>query len=928
MAIQNIFVGSAANDKTGTPARQGGQIINENFAYLNGEIVKINNPDAVLKIGNIEADELNVHVDADAFEWRIDQVDFIDNPEYDVVLDAATDAYYRTDVLLGNNTGGYNIFKGDEDPVSASEPNLFPVGTIKLGLIHVFGDIITGITTDLIGYEKVTNKQNSLAIDGTGKLYPTVDAVNAEVLHKSGDESATGLKEFKTAFLVGLYRLGLFLTTGRHLSQFNAGTDQTPISICGGNSSIEYFKDASTPREAWATGMQNPSDNTDPKTSFKWFWAKPETPAIPYVKVMDLTPQGNLYTKGNLSEEILEFTPTISGQPAIIKHVKSLNIVQPIKLVIYFHGSGTNQLNPFTDTNSKYVIDKLLSEGYIVATSQAHGNAWGNQASQDDYLALYNYINTNYNITDVTYIGHSMGGLASLSMLSKNTISKAKLWYGIMPVTNLANAYSISSFVPDIETAYGFSGGVNYAAATAGYDPQLLVTATYAGKRYVMTASSSDTLVSKANNSDLFNAKMLAGSIVSSVITASGVHGDISHFIPKDVTSFIKNIVEGRGLVSEIPYFAADRVLNGDSAFTWDSVNKKLKIKTGNNGLTAAVAAMLSGSIEFANHNPSNAVPVIVSKSDTSAGLILMAATPDTNASADMILDIRENDNTDYSTLTTSGFGLTRFGTFLIKILRNGRMGIGTQTPSSQLDVMTQNAGVLTDNLTLSSNSLTVNTEVSVFFAPTTAVGNIRGARISAVNDGSNNIALKFYTGSGASITSKLMIHNTGGVSIGNATDPGAGNLSITGKASAAVAASAANDLIRKAEFDAALPISGNYTPTLTAGTNVAGFGTIFPTCFYTRIGNIVTVTAHFVVTITSSTPTFSDFEITIPVTKTVVGIANRPVGFGLGVVSGYPDVQLHVRETATNNKMKVFFLSSPTLSNECSINFSYYVGP
>ncbi|WP_295093801.1 hypothetical protein [uncultured Flavobacterium sp.] len=170
-----IFKGSAPNDKTGTPARQAADIINNNFAYLENRIVDIESPDAVLKRGDIDTSVLNVHVDADAFEWRIAQVEFLDNPVFDAVLVAATDGYYRKDVLLGNNTGGYNIFKGDEDPTSATEPNLFPAGTIKLGVIDVYGAVITGfIPVDVSGKEDKANKNqpNGYAgLDSFGRVY-------------------------------------------------------------------------------------------------------------------------------------------------------------------------------------------------------------------------------------------------------------------------------------------------------------------------------------------------------------------------------------------------------------------------------------------------------------------------------------------------------------------------------------------------------------------------------------------------------------------------------------------------------------------------------------------------------------------------------------------------------------------------------------
>jgi hypothetical protein len=55
-----------------------------------------------------------------------------------------------------------------------------------------------------------------------------------------------------------------------------------------------------------------------------------------------------------------------------------------------------------------------------------------------------------------------------------------------------------------------------------------------------------------------------------------------------------------------------------------------------------------------------------------------------------------------------------------------------------------------------------------MFFAPTTATGNIRGARITGIQeDGNNAIGLKFYTGLGASITEKMRITSAGNVGIG-----------------------------------------------------------------------------------------------------------------------------------------------------------------
>lgn len=191
MALQDINIGAAPNDKTGTPARQAGQMINQNFHYLDDKIVTIQNPDAVLKKGDIETDGLDVHVDADAFEWRIAQVDFTDNPEFDAVLDAATVGYYRKDLLLGDNEGGYHIFKGDEDPVSASEPNLIPNGTIKLGVIDVYGGTIAGTEPiDLSGYAT----KDELALEAQNRAYAD-DDINVSI--SNIENSITDLEENK-----------------------------------------------------------------------------------------------------------------------------------------------------------------------------------------------------------------------------------------------------------------------------------------------------------------------------------------------------------------------------------------------------------------------------------------------------------------------------------------------------------------------------------------------------------------------------------------------------------------------------------------------------------------------------------------------------------------------------------------------------------
>lgn len=178
----------------------------------------------------------------------------------------------------------------------------------------------------------------------------------------------------------------------------------------------------------------------------------------------------------------------------------------------------------------------------------------------------------------------------------------------------------------------------------------------------------------------------------------------------------------------------------------------------------------------------------------------------------------------------------------------------GTTLSSVRLALTSTSAGALVDIATLTNASNTTNTETGIFFAPTTATGNIRGARISAYQvTGNNDIALKFYAGNGATVAVAQTIWPTGGVSIGNTTDPGATNLSVTGtgKFGTTVGVGAATPSTSGAgiTFPATQSAStdantlddyeeGTFTPTFSGGVGVPVYTTQLGR--YTKIGRVV----------------------------------------------------------------------------------------
>ena len=213
------------------------------------------------------------------------------------------------------------------------------------------------------------------------------------------------------------------------------------------------------------------------------------------------------------------------------------NAANPTNVILYFHGSGEDQTGLTTDSLKFTVRDALINAGYILAGSNARGNNWGNQASVDDYAALDKYVRDNYNVKNVALWSQSMGGLDGLSALAQGKV-KAVGWLGTYPVCNLANLYSLGTYTSAINTAYGITGigNATYANLTWGNDPALMRGFSWRHVPMRFYASSGDTVVPKANNTDVLAALVAGSCRESAVVACTGNHGDPSHF---DAASYL-----------------------------------------------------------------------------------------------------------------------------------------------------------------------------------------------------------------------------------------------------------------------------------------------------------------------------------------------------------------------------------------------------
>jgi hypothetical protein len=121
-----------------------------------------------------------------------------------------------------------------------------------------------------------------------------------------------------------------------------------------------------------------------------------------------------------------------------------------------------------------------------------------------------------------TQVTVGTGGTAETVTVSTASVSGSGPWTCTITGT-FANAHSVSeSVLPASPTAY--------ATKTLGHDPLLMDPSRFRGIPMWMSASPSDTTIPKATNADAFNALVSSYSPDVTTFTASGLHGDASHF--------------------------------------------------------------------------------------------------------------------------------------------------------------------------------------------------------------------------------------------------------------------------------------------------------------------------------------------------------------------------------------------------------------
>lgn len=194
------------------------------------------------------------------------------------------------------------------------------------------------------------------------------------------------------------------------------------------------------------------------------------------------------------------------------------------KVVIYMHGSGENAESIFRDPAKQEIFRTLLRAGYALAADDAHGDNWGNPASERDALNLVAAV-LRRGFRDVYVIALSMGGFNGFQLLGAVPI---KAWAGIFPACDLASVYAVGLYPGQIRSAYGVRSGGSARAALRDRSPVAVDPPPGLPMRF--WASPDDRVIPKRANTDACAALARRAGADVEVTATRGDHGDASNY--------------------------------------------------------------------------------------------------------------------------------------------------------------------------------------------------------------------------------------------------------------------------------------------------------------------------------------------------------------------------------------------------------------
>ncbi len=208
--------------------------------------------------------------------------------------------------------------------------------------------------------------------------------------------------------------------------------------------------------------------------------------------------------------------------------------------VLYLHGFNQDA-NTMLSGGYGEVEALLVKSGYVViGMTNTTQNCYGNAQCSVDVAAVSALYQSTLSLQTRPYVlADSMGGFTALNAISAGAIVPRAV-VGWCINTDLAWDYVSGGAAAPVTADYDISAAHPYAVATAGYDPMLQSSSVYATIPFALWSSYSDTVVSRAVNSDRFAVMINQGGGSVVVHTSSGEHLDASNFDPAAVVAFFR----------------------------------------------------------------------------------------------------------------------------------------------------------------------------------------------------------------------------------------------------------------------------------------------------------------------------------------------------------------------------------------------------
>jgi len=205
---------------------------------------------------------------------------------------------------------------------------------------------------------------------------------------------------------------------------------------------------------------------------------------------------------------------------------------QPVRgIVVYFHGSDQNARFIRDSEKHRNVFDPLLRAGLAVVAADAHGNAFGNPASREDYRRLIAAARDKYGNVPLFFVAESMGALAALALIRDDSQHVVKGMVGISPLMGLPADIRSVSFIKG-----PWRGEVPDSGDPLSWPPEV-----FAGRTFRLYTAQEDKVI-PANASATAFAERFGSVATVEIVQCAGGHSASPCYQGSDVAAWMAGL--------------------------------------------------------------------------------------------------------------------------------------------------------------------------------------------------------------------------------------------------------------------------------------------------------------------------------------------------------------------------------------------------